>query len=34
MFFIINAIFNEFLNDFIIKIKYNVFLKFNNDNIF
>ena len=28
-----NAIFNEFLNDFVIKIKYNVFLKFNNDDI-
>ena len=25
MFFIINAIFNELLNDFIVKIKYNVF---------
>ena len=34
MFFVINAIFDEFLNDFIIKIKNNVFLKFNNNNIF
>ena len=34
MFFAINAIFNEFLNDFIIKIKRNVFLRFKNNNIF
>ena len=34
MFFIINVIFNEFLNDFVIKIKHNIFLKFNNDNMF
>ena len=34
MFFAMNIIFNEFLNDFIIEIKYNVFLRFNNNNIF
>ena len=34
MFFIMNVIFNKFLNDFVIEIKYNVFLKFNNDNMF
>ena len=30
----INAIFNEFLNNSIIKIKHNAFLKINNNNIF
>ena len=34
MFFIINIIFNELLNDFAIKIKDNAFLKFNNNDIF
>ena len=34
MLFIINAIFNELLNNLIIKIEYNVFLKFNNNDIF
>ena len=34
MFFAINAIFNKFLNDLVIKIKYNVFLKFNNNDMF
>ena len=34
MFFIINIIFDKLLNDFIIEIKYNVFLRFNNDNMF
>ena len=29
-----NAIFDEFLNDFIVKIKYNFFLRFNNDDMF
>ena len=29
-----NTIFDEFLNDFIVKIKYNVFLRFNNDDMF
>ena len=29
-----NAIFDELLNNFIIEIKYNVFLRLNNDNIF
>ena len=34
MFFAMNAVFDEFLNDFIVKIKYNAFLKFNNNDIF
>ena len=34
IFFIINAIFDELLNDSAIEIKYNAFLKFNNDNMF
>ena len=34
MFFIMNAIFDEFLNNFVIEIKYNLFLKFNNNNMF
>ena len=29
-----NAIFDELLNDFIIKIKYNVLLKLNDNNMF
>ena len=34
MLFIMNAIFNKLLNNFIIEIKYNAFLKFNNNDIF
>ena len=34
MFLIMNIIFDELLNDFAIKIKYNAFLKFNNNDIF
>ena len=29
-----NIIFKKFLNDFVIEIKHNVFLKFNNNNMF
>ena len=29
-----NIIFDEFLNNFVIEIKNNVFLRFNNNNIF
>ena len=34
MLLIMNTIFDELLNDSVIKIKYNVLLKFNNNNIF
>ena len=34
MFFTMNAIFDEFLNDFAIEIKHNAFLKLNNNNMF
>ena len=34
MFFAINIIFDELLNEFVIKIRHKVFLRFNNDNIF
>ena len=34
MFFVMNIIFDELLNGFVIEIKYNVLLKFNNDDIF
>ena len=34
MFFTINVIFNKLFNNFIIEIKYNAFLRFNNDKMF
>ena len=34
MLFVINAIFDKLLNDFIVEIRHNVFLKFNNNDIF
>ena len=34
MLFVINTIFDELLNDFVVEIKYNALLKFNNNDIF
>ena len=34
MLLIINAIFDKLLNDFVVEIKHNILLRFNNNNIF